>query len=59
MTLSTYSIYLIYFYDSPLQRLVPFIYLENLGKDGNIKNTFKTFSYFVRENAFQRFIKSY
>ena len=43
MTLSTYSIYLIYFYDNPLQRLFPFIYLENLGKDNNIKNTFKKF----------------
>ena len=40
MTLSTYSIYLIYFYDNPLQRLFPFIYLENLGKVDNIKNTF-------------------
>ena len=38
MTLSTYSIYLIYFYDNPLQPLVTFIYLENLGEDENIKS---------------------
>ena len=51
MTLSTYSIYLIYFYDNPLQRLFPFIYLENLGKDENIKIHLKySHTIFVEHN---------
>ena len=51
MTLSTYSIYLIYFYDNHVQRLFRFIYLENLGKDENIKIHLKYYhTIFVEHN---------